>query len=69
MGFYKIVYQGEDLVQIQFGGRVGIEHGGMVDVFSFVGEGRQLGRQEIDPGGLQAVFIDQAGHFDATAGR
>jgi len=35
----QIIDEVPDLVEAEFGGGVGVEHGGVVDVLSFLGEG------------------------------
>jgi hypothetical protein len=80
MRFQQIVHQPADLLRVQFGGGVRIEHGRLVDVLAVAGQGRldgqfldvdvglhqggQLGRQDANLRRLDAVAVDHAGDFD-----
>src|SRR5690606_1992270 len=79
----QIVDQRADLLQVQLGGRVRVQHGGVIDVLALAGDGGfnrqlldvhvrahergQLGRNLAHAGWLDAVRVDEARHLDAAA--
>ena len=83
MRFNQVVYECPNLVKAEFGGGVGVEHGGVVDVFTlateggFYGEGLDIdvglhhcgkvGGQGADFGRLDAAFVHQARDFNTAA--
>ena len=82
MGGEAVVDEGGDVGEVEVGGGVGVEHGGVVDVVVVAGEGGfgdegpdvdvgldeggELGGQVADVGGVDAVAVDEAGDFDAA---
>ena len=79
----EVIHQIPDLLQIQFGGGVGIEHGRVINVFAPAGQGRfdgeglnvdvglhqrgQVGRQAANADRLETIFVYQAGYLNTAA--
>ena len=84
VGVNQVIHQFPDLVEIQFGSGVRVEHGGVVNMIPLARHRRldhhrlhvniglhqrgQVRRQRPDLNRLDAVFIDRAGYFNAAAG-
>ncbi len=85
VGGGQLVDEAPDLVEIQLGGSVRVHHRGVVDVLAVfrrqrlhrqllhvdigADQGGELGGQLADIGRLDAVFVDEAGHFVGAIGR
>ena len=82
MSLDQLVHQRPNLVKVEFGGGVRIEHGSMINMFAFAREcgfndkrlhidirllkRGKLWRHHTDLGGLESALINEAGYFDTT---